>query len=107
LSQKTCLLSLFFIDRLPRPGCELLENSAVKFGVFMYFQKSSDNNLIFLGVLSAFADPNDAEEAVPYESIPNAQHLNLNWEEQSFRPVPFSAEFNKNQSTPNQPKNTY
>lgn len=63
--------------------------------------------LIFLGVLSAFADPNDAEEASPYESIPNAHHLNLQWNEDSFRPVPFSAEFNKSRTTPNQPKNTY
>lgn len=59
------------------------------------------------GVLSAFADPNDAEEASPYESIPNAHHLNLQWNEESFRPVPFSAEFNKSRTTPNQPKNTY
>lgn len=81
----------------------------ISFISFRNYQKGSYYlyDRIEEGVLSAFADPNDAEEAVPYESIPNAQHLNLNWDAQSFRPVPFSAEFNKNQSTPNQPKNTY
>ncbi|CAG5083703.1 Oidioi.mRNA.OKI2018_I69.PAR.g10439.t2.cds [Oikopleura dioica] len=90
----------------------VLESSAKAILSFTFFSIPAWAWITFIsfrnyqkGVLSAFADPNDAQEATPYESIPNAHQLNLNWDEQSFRPVPFSDEFNK--STPNQPKNTY